>query len=434
MVYVSRSDTLPFGRIGRSPQRVAAARFRDELPRLLGERPGGSVLAIGLQRSYSDTVLNDDGGLISMAGLDRLIEFDAVNGRLRAEAGIALGEIMRLAVPRGFFVPVSPGTRSVTLGGAIANDVHGKNHHKAGTFGCHVVRIGLLRSDGARAEIGPGNDLFAATVGGLGLTGIIEWAEINLCPIGSAYLDVDILPYSRLSEFWQLAADTAATHEHSVAWIDCAAGRGIFTRANWRTDCDLAPHVDRRRPRVPFNLPNGALNGLVTRLFNRAYYATHRRSAAPLRQHYGTFFHPLDAIADWNRLYGRAGFRQYQCVLPLETMHDATADLMKEISRSGDGSFLTVLKTFGAVPSPGLLSFPMAGATLALDFRNRGEATLRLFERLDAIVRAANGRLYAAKDGRIPVEAWRHGYPKLEQFLPHVDPAFASDFWRRVAA
>jgi FAD/FMN-containing dehydrogenase len=434
MVYVSRNDALPFGRIARSPQRVAGPRFRDELPRLLAERPGGSVLAIGLQRSYGDTVQNGGGGLICMAGLDRLIAFDAMKGRLRADAGVTLGDIMKLAVPRGFFVPVSPGTRSVTLAGAIANDVHGKNHHRAGTFGCHVTRIGLLRSDGARAEIGPQDELFAATVGGLGLTGIIEWAEIDLCPIGSAFLDVDTLPYARLSEFWQLDAETAATHEHSVAWIDCAAARGIFTRANWRSDADLTPHDDRRRLRVPFDLPHSALNGRVIGLFNRAYYAVHKRKAGTRRQHYGPFLHPLDAIADWNRLYGRAGFRQYQCVLPTATMRDAIAALIKEISRSGEGSFLTVLKTFGAVPSPGLLSFPMAGATLALDFRNRGAATLRLFERLDAIVRAAEGRLYAAKDGRIPVEMWRRGYPKLERFIPHVDPAFASDFWRHVGA
>jgi FAD/FMN-containing dehydrogenase len=432
MVYVSRSDALPFGRIARSAQRVAAPRFRDELPRLLAERPGGSVLAVGLQRSYGDTVQNGEGGLICMAGLDRLIEFDAVKGRLRADAGITLGDIMRLAVPRGWFVPVSPGTRSVTLAGAIANDVHGKNHHKAGTFGCHVTRIGLLRSDGARAEISPQDELFAATVGGLGLTGIIEWAEIDLRPIGSAFLDVDTLPYARLSEFWRLDAETAATHEHSVAWIDCTAERGIFTRANWRSDADLAPHDDRRRLRVPFDLPSGALNSLVMGLFNRAYYAVHK--AGTRRQHYGPFLHPLDVVADWNRLYGRAGFRQYQCALPTATMQDAVAALIREISRSGERSFLTVLKTFGAMSSPGLLSFPMAGATLALDFRNRGETTLRLFGRLDAIVRAADGRLYAAKDGRIPVDMWRRGYPKLERFIRHVDPAFASDFWRQVAA
>jgi FAD/FMN-containing dehydrogenase len=434
MTYVSRSDALPFGRIARSSQKVAAPRFRDELPPLLAGRPGGSVLAIGLQRSYGDTVQNGDGGLIRMAGLDRLIAFDAVQGRLRAEAGVSLGEIMRVAVPHGFFVPVSPGTRSVTLAGAIANDVHGKNHHRSGTFGCHVTRLGLLRSDGARAEIGPADELFAATVGGLGLTGIIEWAEIDLCPIGSAFLDVDVRPYGRLSEFWQLSAETAATHEHAVAWIDCAAERGIFTCANWRADGDRALHDDRRRLRVPLDFPNGALNRLVTGLFNRAYYAMHKRKAGARRQHYGAFFHPLDAIADWNRLYGRAGFRQYQCVVPAATMQDAIAALMKEAARNGDGSFLTVLKTFGAVPSPGLLSFPMAGATLALDFRNRGDPTLRLLERLDAIVRAADGRLYAAKDGRIPAEMWRRGYPKLERFIPHIDPAFASDFWRRVAA
>lgn len=441
MAYLVRHDVLSWGRIVRTPQRVAAPRFRDELAQLVQARPGTSVLAVGLRRSYGDTVLNTDGGLIVMTGLDRVIAFDPQRGRLRAEVGLSLADIMRLVVPHGLFVPVTPGTRFVTLGGAIANDVHGKNHHGAGTFGRHVARIGLLRSDGGRVEIGPdtGADLFAATVGGLGLTGIIEWAEIDLAPIKSSFLDVEIVPFGNLTEFWQLAAASAVTHEHTVAWIDCAAtngrfGRGIFSRGNWSRDGGLTLHDDRQWLGVPLEAPSWPLNSLSVTLFNRLYYAAQKRKSGRRRLHYGPFFHPLDAVANWNRLYGRAGFWQYQCVLPLSTMRDGIAALMTEITRSGQGSFLAVLKTFGSLTSPGFLSFPMEGATLALDFPNRGERTLRLFTRLDAIVREGRGRLYAAKDGRIPRDMWARGYAALDRYVPQIDPAFASDFWKRVTA
>jgi FAD/FMN-containing dehydrogenase len=184
---------------------------------------------------------------------------------------------------------------------------------------------------------------------------------------------------------------------------------------------------------VPFNAPGALLNGLTVKLFNRFYAAAQKRKGGPFRQHYSEFFHPLDSIANWNRFYGREGFWQYQCVVPPPSMKDAIAALLKEIASSGQGSFLAVLKTCGALRSPGMLSFPMEGATLALDFPNRGEKTFKLFSRLDTIVREAGGRLYAAKDGRIPKDIWAAGYPALEQFLPHVDPHFSSDFWRRVA-
>jgi L-gulonolactone oxidase len=439
MSYVLRNDALSWGRLVRTPQRVATPRFREDLTRLIAARPGGTVLPVGLRRSYGDSVLNTEGGLVEMAGLDRFIAIDLSAGKLRAEAGVTLSDIMARIVPHGFFVPVTPGTRFVTLGGAIANDIHGKNHHRAGTFGRHVIRLGLMQSDGSRLEIGPesNNDLFAATVGGLGLTGIIEWAEIKLQPILSSQLDVETISFEGLSEFWQLAEASSATHEHTVAWIDCTAkgrrsGRGIFSRGNWSSEGGLMVHDDRRRLHVPFEAPSQLLSSLTVSLFNRFYDAAQKRKAGAQRQHYAPFFHPLDSIGNWNRLYGRSGFWQYQCVVPPPTMRDAIASLLREIVRSGQGSFLAVLKTFGDVASPGLLSFPEQGATLALDCPNRGETTLRLFSRLDAIVREAKGRLYAAKDGRIPKDMWAAGYPNLARFMTNVDPAFASDFWRRV--
>ncbi len=256
-------------------------------------------------------------------------------------------------------------------------------------------------------------------------------------PIKSSQLDVDIIPYGSLSEFWDIADASNATHEHTVAWIDCTTGgsrtgRGIFSRANWSCEGGLVPHNDDKRLQVPLDAPNGLLNRLTVGAFNQFYHAAQRRKAGSLRQHYSQFFHPLDGIANWNRLYGRRGFWQYQCVIPKHSMKEAIAELLRAIIASGQASFLTVLKTFGTLQSPGLLSFPMEGATLALDFCNRGAKTLALFEKLDAIVREAKGRLYAAKDGRIPKDMWATGYPELERFLAYADPNFSSDFWRRV--
>jgi FAD/FMN-containing dehydrogenase len=440
MTFVRRDDAQSWGRVVRQPQHVASPRFTDELPPLLSGKQTKTVLPVGLQRSYGDSVLNSEGRLISMAGLDRFVALDRAKATLKAEAGVTLGEIMRRIVPHGFFLPVSPGTRFVTLGGAIANDVHGKNHHRAGTFGRHVSSFKLLRHDGA-AIVTPSEGskgLFEATIGGLGLTGLIEWAEIELQPIRSSYLDVDLIPYGGLGEFWDIAEASTVTHEHTVAWIDCTAkgrsgGRGIFSRGNWSREGRLAVHNGRPRLGVPAAAPNGLLNTLTVKMFNEVYYAAQKWKAGAHCQHYSQFFHPLDGIANWNRLYGKRGFWQYQCAVPTPTMKDAIPALLAEIASSGQGSFLAVLKTCGPLPSPGMLSFPMEGATLALDFPNCGAATLELLSRLDAIVREAKGRLYAAKDGRIPKNMWAAGYPELERFLAHTDPYFASDFWRRVA-
>lgn len=437
MTFFPRDDALSWGRVIRRTQQVAFPGFREELPQLLSG--SGTVLPVGLRRSYGDSVMNSEGRTISMAGLDRFMALDTATGILRAEAGVTLGEIMRRVVPHGFFAPVTPGTRFVTVGGAIANDVHGKNHHRAGTFGRHVLSFGLLRHEGeaitATAEDCDG--LFGATIGGLGLTGLIEWAEIKLQRIRSSFLDVEIVPYGNLSEFWDIADASNTSHEHTVAWIDCTtggsrAGRGIFSRANWSSEGGLVPHDDKKRLNVPMDAPNGLLNRVTVGAFNQLYHAAQRRKAGSLRQHYSQFFHPLDGIANWNRLYGRRGFWQYQCVIPKQSMKDAVAALLGAIIASGQASFLTVLKTFGDLQSPGLLSFPMEGATLALDFCNRGTANLALFAKLDAIVSDANGRLYGAKDGRIPKDMWAKGYPELERFLPYADPNFSSDFWRRV--
>lgn len=438
--FVVRDDVVSWGRVTRRPQRVATPRFAAELPGLLKARPPGTVLAVGNRRSYGDSVLNSDGSMIAMGALDRFIALDFERGIVRADAGITLDRLLRTVVPHGWFVATTPGTRFVTLGGAIANDVHGKNHHRAGTFGVYARAIGLLRSDGARLSIGPDSDpeLFSATIGGLGLTGVIEWVELALQKIGSTDLDVRIEPFANLGEFWDLARRAEEAFEHTVAWIDCTArgdrlGRGILSSANWRSDGPLRSH-ETRTLAVPFDAPRHLLNRTTIGLFNRLYHWAQSRKAGAGIQPYGRFFYPLDSIAHWNRLYAKPGFWQYQCVLPSATMRDGISALLKEISDAGQGSFLAVLKTFGAKRSPGMLSFPLEGATLALDFPNRPTDIPALFSRLDHIVGSAGGRLYAAKDGRIPREMWRSGYPELERFTRSVDPAFSSDFWRRVSA
>jgi FAD/FMN-containing dehydrogenase len=435
--FVARADVLSWGRVTRTPQRVARPRFRAELPSLIREESASSKLPIGLQRSYGDSCLNSAGALIDMRGLDRFIRFDAHTGILRAEAGVSFSEILRLIVPKGWFVPTTPGTRFVTLGGALANDVHGKNHHCAGSLGRHVRSFGLLRSDGGLQTVTAQDDpaLFASTIGGLGLTGVIEWLELQLVRIGGSYLEVETIPYGNLDEFFALTDESAASHEHTVAWIDCVSrgdrcGRGIFSRANWIANGVYDVHDDHSWKRVPCDAPGNALNRLTVRAFNELYHRLNSAKAGTRREHYAPFFYPLDALHDWNRLYGLRGMLQYQCVIPRDNQRDAIAALLETIAASGQASFLAVLKTFGDLPSPGLLSFARSGATLALDFPFRGETTLSLLERLDAIVGAANGALYPAKDGRMSAEMFKRSFPRWEQILK--DPTMNSDFWRRV--
>jgi L-gulonolactone oxidase len=436
--FVERTDILSWGRVARRPQRMARPRFRDELPSLVGDAGAASKLPIGLRRSYGDSCLNGAGALIDMCGLDRFISFDAKNGILRAEAGVSFSDILRFAVPKGWFVPTTPGTRFVTLGGALANDVHGKNHHGAGSIGRHVPSFGLFRSDRGRLTVTPQSEpaLFSSTLGGLGLTGVIEWVELQLVRIGGAYLDVETLPYDRLDAFWALADESVNSHEHTVAWIDCTSGgenygRGIFSRANWIADGVYDVHDDHSRRRIPIEAPSFALNRLTVGALNCAYHRLNSAKAGKSRKHYAPFFYPLDALRDWNRLYGRRGMLQYQCVIPRDNQRDAIGALLKAIAASGQASFLAVLKTFGDLLSPGLLSFPRAGATLALDFPFRGDVTLTLMARLDAIVGEAGGALYPAKDGRMPPEMFRSSFPRWQQLVK--DPAMNSDFWRRVA-
>jgi FAD/FMN-containing dehydrogenase len=438
--YRKRTDVVSWGRVVRHPQLVANPQFADELPALLLDSGSKSKLAVGLRRSYGDSCLNGAGALIDMRGLDRFVAFDSLSGRLRAQAGTTLSEILRIVTPKGWFLPTTPGTRFVTLGGAIANDVHGKNHHRVGSMGNHVIALSLLRGDGERLIITPTQspEMFGATIGGLGLTGIVEWAELQLVKIGSAYLNVEVIAYDNLDAFWALAQESAERFEHTVAWTDCMAqgagdGRGVFSRAGWSTDGVFSAHSDDTWKTVPIDLPGIALNRVSVSAFNALYFRLNAGKTGVHRQHYATFFYPLDAILNWNRLYGRRGMLQYQCVVPFGAHREAMRALFDEIARSGQASFLAVLKTLGDIPSLGLLSFPRHGVTLALDFPNRGVETFRLMDRLDAIVREAGGAIYPAKDGRMSAETFRCAFPRWEEFAKLKDPSMNSDFWRRVA-
>ena len=402
---------------------------------------GENWLAFGNGRSYGDSCLNSNGTLIDTRSLDRFIAFDRSTGVLTAEPGVTLNSILQLVVPAGWFLPVTPGTSYVTLGGAIANDVHGKNHHCDGTFGRHVKRFSLARSDGSVVECSPetSNELYAATIGGLGLTGIITNASIQLIPITSSHLDVRIDIFRGLDEFIALSSKRSPEHRYSVAWLDCAAKgrdfcRGVLLSANHAeypplpTECDsIAPQMG-----VPFNFPQWALNRYSIRAFNSLYFHRHQRQDGGMRrQHFKPFFYPLDALDHWNRIYGAKGFHQYQFVIPREAI-DILESILRRIVQSGLGSFLAVLKEFGDIESPGLLSFPRDGYCLALDFASRGEATVRLITTIDREVREAGGAAYPAKDRLMSEESFKSYFPSWETFCTAVDPQFHSDFWQRV--
>lgn len=397
----------------------------------------GNLLPFGNGRSYGDSCLAVSDQVLHMRPLDRLISANWDTGLICAEAGLTLDELLAFAIPRGWFLPVTPGTRFVTLGGALANDVHGKNHHVRGTFGCHVPRFGLIRSDREPLVCTPveNGDLYAATIGGLGLTGIVDWLELQLIPIRSSMIDVTHARFESLDEFFALSAELDGKHEYTVAWIDCLArgkstGRGIYMAGDHAQDGPLMV-VGKPKLNVPITPPFSAINRLSLRLFNTAYYHGHRSGRHNSQISYEPFFYPLDSILNWNRIYGTRGFQQYQCVIPENDAPAAIRGLLDAIAVAHIGSFLAVLKRFGKVTSPGLLSFPRQGATLALDFPQQGEATARLFAKLDAIVREAGGRIYPAKDAHMSGKDFRSFYPAWNRHEAMRDPMLTSRFWQR---
>jgi FAD/FMN-containing dehydrogenase len=398
------------------------------------------MLPVGLGRSYGDVCLLDRGALLNTRGLARLIGFNADTGLLRCEAGVSLAELLDFAVPRGWFLPVTPGTKYVTVGGAIANDIHGKNHHVAGTFGRHVPRFELARSDGSRMECSPTEnpEWYQATIGGLGLTGLITWAEIQLRPIVSRKMDYRGIKFNGIEEFLSITKAYGMV-EYTVAWIDCVSegrnfARGIFMQGEHSRIPEKLSLSGEPRLSVPMNLPAALLNRLTVSAFNTAYYHKQIGRQVTALMDYEPFFYPLDKVLYWNRIYGREGMLQFQCVLPERDDPRGIVEILRTITASGLASFLAVIKVFGDVPSPGLLSFPRPGITLALDFPVRDEITFALVDRLAEITLEHGGCMYPAKDARMTPHQYQTFYPQWRQFAGFIDPAFNSAFWQRVTA
>lgn len=426
-----------WGRYPSARQKIVA--FGDRTAPLPGFE--GSALPHGNGRSYGDSCLNDGGTLLHTARLDRYVSFDARSGIIECEAGVLLADLIARALPLGWFPAVTPGTKYVSIGGAIANDVHGKNQVSAGSFGEHVLGLELLRSDGERIHCSPTENpsWFAATLGGLGLTGMVTRATLQLRPVAGPWIDAQEQRFGSLADFYRLSA--ANSDEYSVAWVDCLAegkqrGRGVFSSGNHSANAGAAAAATANGARgnvsLPFTPPFSLVNPISLRLFNHFHYHRSPVGAARHQSHYDAFFYPLDAIGDWNRMYGPRGFLQYQCVVPPADAEAAIAEILDRIAANGAGSFLAVLKNFGSRRSAGMLSFPRPGTTLALDFPNRGEATLHLLSELDKVVLAAGGAVYPAKDARMPAEVFAASFPRLAEFRAFLDPRFSSGLWRRV--
>jgi FAD/FMN-containing dehydrogenase len=399
----------------------------------------GPWLACGHGRSYGDSGLpSTDAGLIDMRGMASVLDFDAERGVVRAQAGAGLAAILAHIEPSGWFLPVLPGTRHVTLGGALANDIHGKNHHGQGAFGRHVRGFRLHRSNGETPWCSPqeNTDFFRATIGGMGLTGVVTEIELSLMRVSSPDIVQTALPLSSLADFFRLAPERERRHAYVVAWIDslatgAALGRGVLLCGDHAPAGAALPRRERRLA-VPFTPPFSLIAPPTLKAFNAAYRWNATRKPAPTRVARDSFFFPLDAVDRWNRLYGPRGLRQHQSVIPLARAEATVGDLLERAQRAGHGSFLTVLKLFGDLPSPGMLSFPMPGATLTLDFPYRGEATDRLLDELTACVLTAGGRINAYKDARITRETLEASFPALPGFRRMMDPAMRSGLAERI--
>lgn len=391
-------------------------------------RQWDSLIPRGNGRAYGDAALNDR-AMLSLLRADHILAFDAQAGEITVEAGVILADLLPFLVAHGFFVPVTPGTAQVTVGGMAAADVHGKNHHVHGSFGRYVTALGLILADGSEVRCAPPDELFWATIGGMGLTGAIVWVQFRLLPVPGGMIRQTTIKTRTLEETIA-ACQHSARATYSVAWIDClAGGRGLVYEGE-----HAAGHAPARGQgrRVPFNIPEFSLNRASISIFNQLYYSKHRAGEALVD--YWRFFYPLDGLADWNRLYGRRGLVQYQCALPTEASESGLKLLLGEIAKQGLGSFLAVLKLCGD-EGQGLMSFPMPGFSLALDFPARPEI-FALMDRLDEITLEHGGRLYLAKDARAKPRMLRH-YQRRETFRSirgRIDPRgrFASLMSRRL--
>ena len=430
----------PFESWGRYPAYNADVRtlhWQTDFPRVIDGVHTG-VLPVGMGRSYGDVCLLKDGTLLRTTEMNRLLSWDPNTGLLTAEAGITLAQILDFAVPRGFFLPVSPGTKYVTLGGAIANDIHGKNHEIAGSFGNHVPAFELVRSDGTRVICShtENPDMYAATIGGMGLTGVITWAQLRLKPIVSRLIDYEGIQFHGIDEF--LALKEQYKHiEYTVSWLDCVSTgknfmRGIFMLGEHAKTPGELKRSGKPKLTFPMEAPGFLLNKLSISAFNTVFFHKQMKAHVKTQQDYEPFFYPLDAVHHWNRMYGKRGLVQFQFALPWATAKEGTIAMLREITNSGMASFLAVLKTFGDVPSLGMMSFPMPGIMFALDLPIKPDVTFPLMQRLGDMTREYGGRLYSAKDACMTPDQFQAFYPQWERFARYKDPAITSSFWERV--
>jgi decaprenylphospho-beta-D-ribofuranose 2-oxidase len=438
-----------WGRTAASVARVAHPRTPDQVAEAVATAGPRGLVARGLGRSYGDPAQNAGGLVLDLTGLNRILAVDLEAGVVTCESGVSLQTLMRTLVPFGYFVPVTPGTRYVTVGGAISCDIHGKNHHADGSFAQHVSSMQLLLADGSVRTVTPEGDpeLFWATAGGMGLTGVILSATIRLVKIETSRLSVDTFKLPNIDALMEKLAGTDADYRYTVAWMDCLAkgsklGRSLLDCGNFATLDELPPkHRDeplafsaKSVASTPDLFPSGLLNRRTIAVANEVWYrktpSTHHHIAT-----IGGFFHPLDGIRDWNRVYGKAGFLQYQFVVPFSA--DATLRRMVErISQAQAPSFVSVIKRLGK-GSPGHLSFPAEGWTLALDFPTGTPNLDRLLPWLDEQVLSEGGRIYLAKDSRLSADRMAAMYPRIEAFRKvraEIDPhgVFVSDQSRRL--
>ncbi len=412
-----------------------------------GDQP--NYIARGLGRSYGDSAVNANGGVLLQQRLNRFTGFDPAHGVLECEAGVSLEEIIEAFVRRGYFLPVTPGTKFVTLGGALAADVHGKNHHCDGTIGRFVQSLDLLTAQGEVLTCSPQQnaDVFWATIGGMGLTGIILSVRLRLMPIETAYINVDYGKARNLDQALEMFSGDDERYRYSVAWIDCLAtngdlGRSVLMRGNHADVSDLRseslsrPLVlrPRRKKSMPIHFPNFVLNPYTVQAFNTFYYkrAPQGRRVVDL----DSYFYPLDGVTHWNRMYGKRGFVQYQALFGLDNARRGLVEVIEAVSQSRQSSFLAVLKRTGP-QGDGMLSFPKEGYTLALDLPNTGQRLTDLLRRLDEIVLKYDGRLYLAKDAAMTADTFAAMYPRLAEFKEvksRIDPQcrFSSSQARRV--
>lgn len=423
-----------WGRALRSKARITRPERRASLDEIISTAPGP---AFGAARSYGDAALNADGALIDMSRLDRILDFNPETGRLSAEAGVRLGDLLAIFGPQGWMPAALPGTAHVTLGGAIASDVHGKNHHLHGSFGQHVAAIQLLGADGSLRDISETTDpeLFRATIGGMGQTGVILSAELRLIRCAGGQVRLHRQRMADLDAFMDAFDDSEA--EYSVGWIDATAkgtalGRGILEEG----EIVPGPFRPARKPRsIPFTMPGLTLSRPVVKMFNALYLRRASYQGRTRKRPVQAMFYPLDGLAHWNRLYGKRGFYQFQCVLPQSSCEVSLPQILEEIAESGLASPLSVLKKLGPGRA-GYLSFPMAGMTLAADFRARPRAQA-LIARLHLMVAEAGGRVYLTKDSLLDPKLLPIMYPDIEKFravLAEADPegCFTTDLARRL--